>query len=333
MMPVVGRLVVALALAASLPLGLMEPWAAGDPPGNAPAGKNESPRRLPGHPPEVVRVEGAPPQRVELSVSVLDAAGEPVRGLQASDFLVRERGALQSVVDFGRESDRQDRPLSAAILVDRSGSIGRQLSRWRQASWALLSGLRPIDEVSVATFTSDVQVLQDFTSDARRLAALMDQLDRAEGGTRIFRAVDETLEALHERPGRKVLFLLTDGLDNDLPDAWSATSSSYLTDLVRRLVGSQVTVVTILPGPTGRPYLAAQDLAVRTGGWWLYPSDDLPALVGRLGERLLESYYIAYDSAWPLSDPRQRRVEVSLSHPLASEMQVRTVYGVFAPAD
>jgi len=74
--------------------------------------------------PEVIRVEGIPPQRVQISVSVLDKGGEPVAGLARADFVVKEDGQPQAILDFGRESERQDRPLSVVFLVDRSGSIG-----------------------------------------------------------------------------------------------------------------------------------------------------------------------------------------------------------------
>src|SRR5262245_23171913 len=244
--------------------------------------------------PEVVKVEGAPPERVQLSVSVLDRAGRPVTGLTRADFVVEEDGRTQSLVDFGRESEREDRPLSVVFLVDRSGSIGRQLSKWREACAALASALRPIDQVRLATFTTEVDLLQDFTSDPNLLLAAVGGLDRTGGGTDIFYSVEQTLRDLRDRPGRKALFLLTDGLDEKRAGVWSAENDPYLSGLVREAVAFQTTIVTILPGPTGWPYLAAQDLAVQTGGWWLYPSDDLPGLLRRLGVRLLESYYLAY---------------------------------------
>ena len=279
--------------------------------------------------PEVVRVQGIPPERVQLSVSVLDRAGEPVTGLTRSDFIVEEDGRPQTLLDFGREAERQDRPLSVVFLVDRSASIGRQMGRWRDACAALGSALRPIDEVRVATFASEVKVLQDFTSDPVALKAVLEKLEGAGGGTDIFGAVDQMLQDTRDRPGRKVLFLLTDGLDTLRAGVWSTDNDPYLAGLVRQAVAFQTTIVTILPGPTARPFLAAQDLAVQTGGWWLYPSDDLPGLLTRLGRRLLESYYVAYDSPRKPGDRGRRHVEVSVVRPGLDGAQVRTVAGLF----
>lgn len=290
--------------------------------------QSDAPAR-PDFPPEVVRVEGTPIERVQLSVSVTDTAGQPVTGLKAADFEVREGGITVKLVDFGREADRLDRPLSAVFLVDRSGSVSRQMGRWRQACLALARGLRPIDEVRVATFTSDMTILQDFTNDQTLLASSIAKLGPAGGGTGLFRVVDETLRDLKRRQGRKVIFVLTDGLDNDRPDVWATANDPWLADMVRRAVSSQVTIVTILPGPTGFPYMAAQDLAVQTGGWWLYSGDDLPALVKKLGERLAESYYIAYDTLRAADDLKRRRVEVSVLRPGIEGLKVRTAEAVF----
>ncbi len=298
-------------------------------PASTPAG--EAARRVGSFPPERIRVEGDPPERVHLSVSVLDPQGRPVLGLKSSDFGVYEAGVPQTLADFGTESDRRDRPLSVVFLVDRSGSVWRQMGKWRQAGASLVSALRPVDEIRLATFTTEVTVLQDFTHDAALIGATVETLDDAGGGTRVFSAVDETLTDIAARRGRKVIFLLTDGLDNVFADAWNMSSSTYLADLVRRAVQDDVTVVTIVPGPTARPFLAAQDLAVQTGGWWVYPSDDLPALVARLGERLLESYYLAYDSTREPGDGRRRALRVELRRTDLKGCTVRTVDAVFGP--
>jgi len=279
--------------------------------------------------PEVIHVEGIPPHRVQLSVSVLDEAGRPVTGLTADDFVVTEDGRRQTVVDFGRESARQDRPLSVVFLVDRSGSIGRQMSKWRQACVALATGLRPIDEVRLATFAGDLTVVQDFTSDPNMIASAAAQFGMGSGGTDIYRSVAESLHDLRDRPGRKAIFLLTDGLDSLRPDAWSTSMNVYLNGLVMQAVAFQTTIVTILPGPSSEPTLPVQDMAVRTGGWWLYSTDDLPALAGRLGTRLLESYYIAYDSLSESEVWHGRKVEVAMARADRSQLQVRTVAGVF----
>ena len=294
-------------------------------------GSEGSPRRLEVEP-ETVTVEGVPPERVRLSVSVLDREGEPVGGLAASDFRVIEDGIPQKLVEFGVESDREDRPLSAVFLIDRSGSMGRQMYKWRDACAALLSVLRPIDEVQAATFAGEVEVLQAFTKNPDDLAAVVERIEeRGSGGTRILNALEETLAGMRSRRGRRVIFLLTDGLEGGVSGGTIATNTGVAI-VAARAVQSQTVIVTILPGPSGHPWLAVQDLAVHTGGWWLYSGDDPVAVVKKLGERLLHSYYMAYDSPRLPGDQTRRRVDVSLPGAGLERAVVQTVSGVYGDA-
>lgn len=298
----------------------------------AEAGSEGSPRRLETRP-ETVKVEGIPPERVRLSVSVLDRAGHPVKGLVATDFWVKEDGVIQTLVDFGMEAGREDRPLSAVFLIDRSGSMGNQMYRWKDACVALLSVLRPIDEVQVSIFDSDVEILQPFTSKPEELAAAVGGIDRwGSGGTRFLHALDESISSMRSRRGRKVVFLLTDGLEDGITTA-NVVTNSAVRGVAQRAVQSQTTIVTVLSGKTiHRPWLAAQDLAVHTGGWWLYSGDDPASIVKSLGERLLQSYYLAYDSPRKPGDQSKRRVEVEIMEADVKGAVVSTVAGVYGDA-
>ncbi len=290
-----------------------------------------TPRRLEVEP-ETITVEGVPPERVRLSVSVLDREGVPVGGLVASDFRVIENGISQELIEFGPESERQDRPLSAVFLIDRSVSMGRQMHKWKDACAALLSVLRPIDEVQVATFASEVEVLQPFTSRAQDLAAAVERIEAwGSGGTRIKHALDETLTGMRARRGRKVIFLLTDGGEDGVAEGTIGTSPAVAA-AAARAVQSQTVIVTILPGASSHPWLAVQDLAVHTGGWWLYSGEDPVAIVKKLGERLLHSYFMAYDSPRLPGDQTRRRGEVSLARLELAQAVVQTASGVYGDA-
>ncbi|MFQ5701450.1 MAG: VWA domain-containing protein [Acidobacteriota bacterium] len=315
-------------LRAGVAVSLLVPAASGVP-AAMPAPEGEAARRVESFPPERVLVEGFPLRRVRLSVSVVDRQGHPVKGLEKSDFTVEEDGERQELVDFGREFDRQDRPLSAVFLVDRSGSIGRQMAKWKLACSSLLGVLRPIDQVSVRTFADEVELVQEFTHDPEAIASAVDRIGYwGRGGTRVFSALDETLRDLRRRPGRKVIFLLTDGLGERIGEG-PVSGRPFLEDLAARAVLWQVTVVTILPGASSRPYLAVQDLAIQTGGWWLYPSDDLPGLVQRLGTRLLESYFLAYDSSRQPGDRSRRAVVVKIRRAGRPGLRVTTATAAY----
>src|SRR5262245_9838750 len=58
---------------------------------------------------------------VTIQASVRDSRGRVVSGLTTTDFEVRDNGEVRPILSF--RSDRQS-PLSLAILVDMSGSMG-----------------------------------------------------------------------------------------------------------------------------------------------------------------------------------------------------------------
>ena len=109
------------------------PAAAGD---DAPAVIREAPR-------EFVQVIDRAYQRVGLTVTINDDRGGPVHGLRRDQFHVYEDDEPMEIADFGIEGDRRDRPLSVAVLLDLSQSMGSQVKRVREAAGALLEQLRP----------------------------------------------------------------------------------------------------------------------------------------------------------------------------------------------
>ncbi|MBI3449576.1 MAG: VWA domain-containing protein [Acidobacteria bacterium] len=280
-------------------------------------------------------VEGTAIERLQILVSVADASGSPVKGLLASDFSVREGDAPVKVTSLGSVSASSDIPLSLAILVDRSGSMQFHMKQWGAACVDLLSAVRPIDQVRVSVFSDETTVLQDFTHDAASLSASLAGVIPSGGSTSLFRAVFETVRDMRDLPGRKALILMTDGLDTDFGGSSQPITAAMfpvLNEAARMAIRSGVTILLILPGPSGRGYLAVQDLALQTGGWYMYPSQDLRALMKRLGERLLSAYVLEYDVARPRDADRKRPIKVTLTgdHP---GLEIRTSLGTYARLD
>ena len=116
----------------------------------APANPKAAASPVPGHTTtlrEYVRVVERPYLRVGLTVTVVDRQGKPARGLTQADFRVLEDGDEFALADFGLEGERRDRPLSVAVLLDFSYSMGGQVKKVREAAQALVSSLRPGDEI------------------------------------------------------------------------------------------------------------------------------------------------------------------------------------------
>src|SRR5262245_12963690 len=159
--------------------------------GALPAGASGSKSASGGSPgfQEHIKVRGRAYYRVGLTVTVMDRSGRPVRGLAREDFRIFENGVEVPIQGFGVEGDKADRPLSVAVLLDLSESMGGQVQRVREAAKALLSALRSSDEIMVAKFNEDRTVLQPFTRDPGDPEMTLREIGTAKGGTALFRSI------------------------------------------------------------------------------------------------------------------------------------------------
>jgi len=303
-------------------IALVLAW--GPPSRGAAAGVAPAPAALPM---DYVRVVDRPWQRVSITVTVTDRQGHAVRGLTAGDFLVTDGGQAVELADFGPEDGRRDRPLSVAVLLDLSASMGGQVRRVEEAARALLAGLRPGDEVMVAKFNHQVTILMPFTGSLDGGADRLRDVGRAHGGTAIFRAIGSTLLDLRDRPGRKVILVVSDGLDNTLDRDQPALQSLLVQELVRLCFRTGTTVYGVRPGMPGG-WLPFEGFVEQTGGRLVYTGDGLDRLFARLGEEFLSQYYLAWDVDPKVARPEWRRVQVETVRP---DLRLAALRGLFTP--
>jgi VWFA-related protein len=170
----------------------------------------------------------------EIAATVAKPDGSPVDGLSKSDFKLAVSGTSQAI-DFFRAGE--DSPTTVGILVDTSGSMMPKLPQARAAIEQFVKTLNPQDEVFLFAFSTHPFVLQPLTNDHAALIQKLDQL-HAYGQTALF---DSILQGISEAQGghnqRKVLLVITDGMDN--------TSSSSADDVLRAVASSGVRVYSI----------------------------------------------------------------------------------------
>jgi VWFA-related protein len=278
---------------------------------------------------ETVRVVDRPWERIGITVTVTDRQGRAVRDLACDDFRVLEGGEPIDLAECGPEEGRQERPLSVAVLLDLSQSMGSQIHEVEDAARALLAGLRPGDEILVAKFNDQVTVLQPFTGDGAPLEQSLRSIGRARGGTALFQSIESILKDVRDRPGRKVVLVVSDGQDNTLDRAQPVTQSLFMQDLLRLCLRSQIVVYGVRPGMPSS-WQAFEGFVEATGGRMLYTGGDLPRLFARLGEEFRSQYYLAWDI-----DPDQdakgwRRLRVAVTRP---DLVVHAIDGYFTPRD
>lgn len=147
---------------------------------------------------------------VTLTATVLDGVGRAHPGLKKDDFVVYEDGIPQEIAVF---SNAEDIPVSLGIVFDTSGSMSDKIDEVGDAVIHLISLVNPEDEIFVMRFSTDVSLVQNFTSDRRRLQRAVKDL-QARGSTALYDAVVEGLQVTRNgKHQRKALLVITDGND------------------------------------------------------------------------------------------------------------------------
>jgi VWFA-related protein len=165
---------------------------------------------------------------VNILASVHDKRGGLVGNLNKEDFTVLEDGQPQPIKYFDRNTDL---PLTIGLLVDVSGSQRNLIQIERSAASQFFSKvLRKKDEAFLIMFGEETELLQDYTGSARLLQEGLNQLRVSSGvgglhpgpvptagqprGTVLYDAVYlAAQEKLRTEVGRKVIVLITDGVD------------------------------------------------------------------------------------------------------------------------
>ncbi len=129
--------------------------------------------------------------------------------LNAGDFVVTDDGEQQRLVTF----ERGDVPLTALLLVDASDSMrGERLDTAIAGAEAFIAGMQELDQAKLVLFAERVLHDSPFTSFAEVLSAGLAGVE-ARGSTALNDHLYLALKLLEPRQGRRVVILLSDGID------------------------------------------------------------------------------------------------------------------------
>lgn len=163
----------------------------------------------PGKAPSVIRVDV---NLVMVDATVKTKAGQIMANLKKEDFELREDGVPQKIDIFSRD----ELPLSVALVLDLSDSIGPFLGPLREAANTALSALKPEDEVALFTFSTEAELRVPFTKDKSLLAQQINAF-KVGGATNINDGIFVAAQYLLNAPqkGRKVIILISDDVGTD----------------------------------------------------------------------------------------------------------------------
>ena len=291
-------------------------------------------------PVETIRIDT---DLVNLNVSVFSRkSSQTTSALQQKDFAVFENGAPQEISFFASG----ETPFDLVLLLDLSGSTADKIGLIRKSSKRFVDAARPADRIAIVTFTADIQMISRLTSDHDALKKSIDDIEKPVGGTNFWDALRFVLEHVlgqsRAENRRSAVVVMTDGVDNALPDVFgdgSVTSFDELMEIVRR---SDTIVLPIYldtekeANPRSTPpnayALARQQLAMLAAesGNAVYQArkvKDLEGVYPQVIRDLSTVYSIGYRPANRARDGSWRAVTVQLiAHP---DLVVRAKHGYY----
>ncbi len=276
-------------------------------------------------PADVVRVKTT---LVNSPVLVIGRDGKYVPSLRREDFQIFEDGIKQDVAYFAPVN----KPFTVALVIDTSRSAKFKLQDIQSAAASFVAQMRPGDQALVITFGSDIRVLSEPTTDREALRRALSAV-RPGGGSRVYDAVDLTVQRLAAIEGRKALLLLSDGVDTGSTVATFESS-------IRRVGTSDALFYPVQfhtfgdmqektsrqrrPAPEGSGFSKADYLRAdsylhqlaESTGTALYPahdSSDLDRAVAGIVEELHNEYSLGYYPRSPAVQGQVRRVEIKVN--------------------
>lgn len=277
---------------------------------------------------------------VNVPFNVNDKKNKHITDITRPEVVVVEDGVEQEVFSFERQLDA---PLTIALLIDTSGSQELTIGAEREAAYRFFQKvLRPQKDVAcVISFSKEVTLEQPLTASLPSLTAALDRVrvspssgfgrggtaptNPLAGGTSLNDAVYLAADdVLRREAGRRVIILLTDGVD---------TTSSYKSEAaIERAWRSEVIVYSIAIG---------YDLALgvldkygkETGGRVFKPrgADDLDQAFAEIENDLRQQYIVSYSPSNARRDGTFRKIELRLTGETRKDLKVRHRRGYYAP--
>jgi VWFA-related protein len=246
--------------------------------------------------------------------------GEPVRGLGAENFVVKDGGVPQRV----RVMDLDDVPVGVILVFDTSASLaGEGLRHLQEGGRAVLDALRKGDQAALITFDYSPRLRVGLTSEVARLRPALEAIE-ARGSTSLYDGLYAGL-ALPAGGARPLVVMFTDGND---------TASWLTADQVLEQVARSQAVIQVVavegdarsfdryyrrlkdPGAKDDPsqVLWLRQIAEQTGGlyWTAEATNRLKATFLKILDDMAQRYLLSFEpEGVPLQGVHELEVQLA----------------------
>ena len=250
-------------------------------------------------------------QVVSLFVTVADAQKHLVPGLTQSDFEVFDNEKPQPIIYF----DNSVRPITVVVMLDTSGSMTGSIALLRQAAEQFIIRLLPEDKGRVGAFNDKIQLSARFTNNRDELVSNIRDLDYG-NGTRLWDAVNTSLDELRPIEGRRVVLVFTDGDDTESHIGLGTVTDRARTDeTMIYAIGLESNYFNGERMVKSKPDRGLKKLADETGGGYfeLTKTSELASTFTQVAAELHSQYVIGFTPTQ--LDGRVHKLSVKMKQP------------------
>ena len=247
-----------------------------------------------------------------LFVSALDPRGEPVEGLNPSDFVVTEDGRPREILRVSRAIE----PMDIAVLADNSAAADRAIPSLRDGLRDFVGVLAADHQIAIVGLADRPTILQDYTSNRTQLEAATGRLfAMGSSGMTLLDAIVEVSAGVRRREATRAVLVpvITNGVE---------FTNRNGRDVIRAAREAGVTLTAIVVGELNFVSIEERERALvldqgtrETGGQFvtlLTESALIPGLQ-KLARQLSSQYKVVYGRPDSLIPPE--KTEVSSARP------------------
>jgi len=182
---------------------------------------------------------GTTTRTVAVYATVTDSQGRLATDLARDSFEVYDNGVKQELTVFSNDLQ----PITAIMLLDRSGSMKPNLQLEVRAAENFVHGMFLEDRLRIGNFGTEIVIEpDDFTSDKEVLFKVLRGDLQKTGPTPLWNAIDRAIDKLLLEKGRRVVVAMSDGVNEPVDFTGKAKS---MKDVMKRAEDDDVMIYAV----------------------------------------------------------------------------------------
>jgi VWFA-related protein len=182
---------------------------------------------------------GTTTRTVAVYATVTDPQGRLAPDLSRDTFEVYDNGVKQDLTVFSNDIQ----PITAIMLLDRSGSMKPNLELQVRAAEAFVRGMLVEDRLRIGNFGQDIVIEpDDFTSDRDALLRVLHGDLQRDGPTPLWNAIDRAIDKLLLEKTRRVVVAMSDGVNEPVDFSGRAKS---MKDVMKRAEDDDIMIYAV----------------------------------------------------------------------------------------